>query len=445
MSQLRLPAVPFAGAEPSVAGLPLLIRIRWLAVPGQLLISWLLFRSQALQFAGWWALPLIVAASNEAARRASRRLPASPLAGALIVLDSVLLTFWLWQTGGIVNPFTLLYLTLIALAALVLAPVWTYVVAAVASLQFGLLLLLREEPAMAGGHAGHAHAGHPGAGGVATALDTHLEGMFFAFLTGAVLTAFFVSGLRRELDVRERELARERSERSRAERLAALSTMIGSAAHELSTPVATLALAGQEIGRRVLAEVPELARELEPELEALRAQSARCRKILDGLAERAGDPRGEALRQVRLAELVELAARDLPEELRARLQVEVIPEATLLAPRRALAGALGALLRNAFDASPPEARVAITARSLQRTLSLVVLDRGRGIAPETLEQVGEPFFTTKPSGRGLGLGLFMARSLIGQLGGEIQLENRPGGGVAATVLLPLGQAGGSAR
>jgi len=431
MSQSRSPAPAPVGPEPSVAGLPLLIRIRWLAVPGQLVVSWLLFRSMATDFSGWWAIPLIVAGSNEVARRLSRQLPASALAGTLIVLDSSLLTWWLWESGGAVNPFTLLYLTLIALAALVLRPVWTYVLAVLASLQFGFLLLARETPAMAG------HQGHFGQGPATAALDTHLEGMFFAFLLGAALTALFVSGLRRELDRRESDLARARAERSQAERLAALSSMIGSAAHELSTPVATLALAGEEIGRRVRSDAPRLALELEPELEALREQSARCRKILDGLAERAGEPRGEAFRLFPVAELIEAALGDLPADQRARIRLTGVQDLKVLAPRRALAGAIGALLRNAFDASSPAAEVGIETVEEAGAVELRVLDDGQGIPSDQLERVGEPFFTTKAAGRGLGLGLFMARSLVGHLGGQILLGNRPGGGGMATLRLPL--------
>lgn len=414
--------------EPSAAGLPLLIRIRWLAVPGQLAVSWLL----PLTGDGSAALliPLGVALSNLVAWRIGRFSP-SRVAGALIVLDSGLLTLWLAFTGGSINPFTLLYLTLIALAALVLSPLWTLAIAALTSLEFALLLF----SAPTGG----LHADH------GMALTHHVQGMFVAFLMAAVLTAVFAAGLRRELDRRENELARERAERSRAERLAALSTMIGSAAHELSTPVATLALAGAEIGRRLTEEDSELAREMAPELEALRHESARCRQILDGLAERSGDPRGEAPRRVALAELLAGAAAELTEEERVRLKVAPGPPLEVLVPRRALKGALGALLRNAFDASPPGAEVEaeLTAAAGSQAL-LRILDRGSGLPAEALEQAFEPFYTTKERGRGLGLGLFMARSLVSHLGGELRLENRPEGGAAASLLLPLAGGGAAA-
>lgn len=422
-----MPSPPLLPATAhSEASVGPLLRIRWLAVPGQLLVFWFWVGSLAGEAWIGWAIPLTVAISNEVARRFARKLPALHLAASLIVLDSALLTLWLWHTGGAINPFTLLYLTLIALASLVLGPFWTFLVAGITSLEFGLLLLAHRESAT--GHAGHQAGGLAG-----SALDTHLDGMFLAFLLAAFLTAFFVSGLRRELDARELELARERLDRSRAERLAVLSTMIGTAAHELSTPVATLALAGEEIARR-LAQEPNLASELEPELEAVRTQSARCRKILDGLAERAGDPRGELFRELEIAELLLQVTTDLAEGQQPRLFCSGETKAKIFGPPRALTGALAALVGNAFDASAAEGPVEIVTKENPLEVEIAVLDRGPGLTLEQLERMGEPFFTTKRSG--LGLGLFMARSLAGQLGGNIRLENREGGGTRAILLLP---------
>jgi signal transduction histidine kinase len=68
-----------------------------------------------------------------------------------------------------------------------------------------------------------------------------------------------------------------------------------------------------------------------------------------------------------------------------------------------------------------------------------VADRGSGIAPEILGRVGEPFFTTKPTGKGMGLGIFLARAIVERLGGELSIGSAPGAGTTATVSLPIGQ------
>jgi hypothetical protein len=125
---------------PATEGLPLLLRLRWLAIPGQLLA--LLVLPSLVGIAAprvALLLPVAVGLSNLAAVFLARRLPSASLAGSLIVLDMALLACWLWWAGGAVNPFTILFLVQIALAALVLGPGWTWTVAGVATCFFGLL------------------------------------------------------------------------------------------------------------------------------------------------------------------------------------------------------------------------------------------------------------------------------------------------------------------
>ena len=422
-------------APPAAIGLPLLIRLRWLGVPGQVVA--LLSLPPLLGIAAPPAallVPVAAAASNLFASRVLiHRLPASAVAASLIILDTVLLTLWLGWAGGAVNPFTILYLVQIALAALVLGPRWTWGTAGLAVLCFGLLLLF--DPGT-----GSMGAGHAGQG--ANQLDVHLRGMWVAFALAAALTALFVALLRRDLDRRERELVLARAEQSRTERLAALSAVVGSAAHELSTPVATLALAAAEIESRLDRASPELRRELDPELEAMRHQAARCRQILDEMGDRAGRARGEGPRRARLADLMEDALRDLAPAQRRRVHCAAVdPDLAVTVPHGAVVRSIAALVRNACDASPVggsgDERVEIRGGRRGGAVEIAVLDRGKGMSDRELERVGEPFFTTKPMGRGLGLGLYMSRSVIDQLGGSIDLQRRPGGGIRALLRLPL--------
>jgi two-component system, sensor histidine kinase RegB len=98
---------------------------------------------------------------------------------------------------------------------------------------------------------------------------------------------------------------------------------------------------------------------------------------------------------------------------------------------------LVALVRNALDASGLEGRVLLEIEHRPSAVSIKVEDRGTGIPPDVLAKVGEPFFTTKAPGRGLGLGVFLARVFFESRGGELSIESTPGVGTRAVARLPL--------
>jgi two-component system sensor histidine kinase RegB len=99
-----------------------------------------------------------------------------------------------------------------------------------------------------------------------------------------------------------------------------------------------------------------------------------------------------------------------------------------------------ALLRNALDASPPGGRARLRAMHADGTLAISVEDDGHGMPPEVLARVDEPFFTTKPPGQGFGLGVFLARSFVEQLGGALDVSSVEEVGTTVTLRLPTGRA-----
>jgi two-component system sensor histidine kinase RegB len=105
-------------------------------------------------------------------------------------------------------------------------------------------------------------------------------------------------------------------------------------------------------------------------------------------------------------------------------------------PKRGLVRALRAVVANALEATPRPGPVHVLGQEGQGTWRLEVQDHGTGMPPEVLARVGEPFFSTKPTGSGMGLGLFLARTFAEQLGGEMKVDSRLGEGTSVLLLLP---------
>jgi two-component system sensor histidine kinase RegB len=260
-----------------------------------------------------------------------------------------------------------------------------------------------------------------------------LVGMWVAFAVAAAFIVYFVTRIRRALARREADLEAERRLAARNEKLVALATLAAGAAHELATPLGTIMVAARELERQLAAGQGISA----DDLHAIREQAHRCRAILDQMAAEAGEGTGEAPSRISVEDLMARVLRGL----RATPPVEVaVDEAVrgraLTVPAAALAQALRGVVKNAQEASPAETPVSLIASGLDGRLALAVEDRGHGMAPEVLVRAGEPFFTTKPPGQGMGLGLFLTRSVVERLGGAVELRARPDGGTRVTLLVP---------
>jgi len=366
-------------------------------------------------------VPLIAASavSNVAAYAIRGRLAAPHLAGSLLLFDVLQLTGVLSVTGGPLNPFSMIFLVYITLAAVVLGSRWTWTIATASAVGFGVLFVVPvdEHSAMA-----HAFAGELGA---------HLQGMWWAFAAAAILTAAFVVRLSREIDDRDRELATAQARASRTERLASLTTLAAGAAHELGTPLATIAVAAGEL-ERALSESG--GSEALDDVRLIQTQLARARGIINRLSRRAGDPPGEMPQRLRIGDVVSQAVALVADGARQRIAVEVEGDATVHAPLTTLAEALAGLLRNAIEANA--LTVTLTTIITNTTVTLTVRDTGSGIPADVLARVGEPFFTTKAAGSGLGLGVFLAQVLAADLGGSLSVDSTPDVGTTVTLRLP---------
>jgi len=267
-------------------------------------------------------------------------------------------------------------------------------------------------------------------------LSTHLIGMWVAFVAAAALIAFFTGKISEALSLREREIRILQERIAKNDRLASLATLSAGAAHELGTPLATIAVVSKELehyasraaGGGAVAEDARL----------IRSEIERCRTILHQMSADGGEPVGEAAQRVTAREIVSQTLRQFPDLEGSRIVTEVASEILLKLPMQAIVKSLVALLRNALDAAPDQSEVTLRVLCSDDCVRFEVIDRGTGISPDVLKRISEPFFTTKPASKGMGLGTFLVRSLAERLGGDLSYESRVGHGTRAILSLPLG-------
>jgi two-component system sensor histidine kinase RegB len=420
-----------ASGETLQIGLEWLVRLRWWA--GAAEVAAVLLASVAigvsLPVAPLLALAAMTLLSNLALSgwmRRGQRPATSGALGGFLVLDLCLLTGMLALSGGPSNPFSVLSLVYVALAAVLLSPRWAWGTAFLAVASFSLLFLLPTPDS------GHHH--HPGMA-ERSQFSGHLWGMLAAFAIAAALLAYFVTRVAQALRAREAELAVVRERAARSERLASVMVLAADAAHELGTPLGTIALAAKELERKATRR-PD-GGPLVEDARLIRSEVGRCRSILDELSVRAGEPAGEAPAPVAMEAVAKDVQAALARDLGMRLCVRIDPDVSgVVVPRRAFVQVLANLVRNAFDASPGGALVELVARRRGSRIWVEVRDRGRGMTAQELARATEPFFTTKEPGKNLGLGLFLVDRFAQQIGGRLVLESRPGAGTTAVLEIP---------
>ncbi len=385
-----------------------LLRLRWVVLAVEV---WIVASEGGMHRPPIWplvAIGVVQALSNAAAYR--RR--ASPaLAAALMAVDVLALTGVLRLTGGAFNPYGVFYLVYVALAVITLPPGWAW----------GLVAL------SVGGYASlfgehDAHMAHD--------MGAHLRGMWVAFAITAVAVVWFAGRVNAALRAREAALAEARRAATEAERLASLGTLAAGAAHELATPLGTIAIAARELGLSL----PDAPREVLDDVALIAAEVRRCQRILERLAADAGRPAGEGVREV---EVETLLARALEGVDAARVDLHLAPALagqTLRVFERAWTEPVRSVVDNALLADPA-GRVRVEVDPAGDGARVVVSDTGPGMEPEVLARATEPFFTTRPAGQGMGLGLFLARTLTEGAGGRLHLASTPGAGTTVTLTL----------
>lgn len=348
---------------------------------------------------------------------------------ALMTFDLGALTALLYFSGGPANPFTVFYFVNLSLSAVILPARWGWILTGVSMLCLGILFLFHLDlPALE----------QPAAWGPwRTELTLGQVGLWVALAACPGVVIYFVARVARELQQRDRELRRAELHRSRSEKLEALGTLAAGAGHELATPLSTIAVIAKELTNHLQgADVPGSVME---DVALIRSEVDHCRSILKRMTGSAGQAAGEEVVEVRIEDLI----REVLNGLRGGERVEVVmpampaivPAGTIATQLQNVAQAIRGVVQNGLDADP-SGRVTLSAQLDGGELRLVVQDHGPGMSQEVLTRAGEPFFTTKEPGKGMGLGLFLTRSVIERLGGTLDLQSESGRGVTALIRLP---------
>ena len=344
-------------------------------------------------------------------------------------VDIAVFTALLYFTGGPTNPFVSLYLVPISLAATSLPAryAWLTVMLCVAGYA---LLWWRSVPLPPV----HARFG--------SEFDLHLAGMWVNFVIAAVLIALFVGRMARLVRQRDGELAAMRENALRDQQVVELGTLAAGTAHELNTPLSTLAIIASELDETTTD--PAQKQQLRAMLEEIRVINERLNRIASGVhAERSAGARHANLKNF----LDELLARwreahsDIELAVAfdaARADVAVVVESTIeQAIRNVLDNAAHATRANGGG------RIDVAIALNGTRLTLAVTDQGAGLDPAVRDDVGLRAVSTKE--RGLGIGLLLSRAALQRFGGRLDLKDAPLGGVEAHIELPLDELLADAR
>jgi two-component system sensor histidine kinase RegB len=433
-----------------------LLRLRWGAILCQVILILAAYRYLRIAIPLAFVLTIIIfeAGSNLFFTYLFKLKKGIPqwLFGLVMFLDIIFLTALLFYTGGPMNPFAFLYLVHIVLAAVLMRPNWSWSLMVFTVLCYGSLFMFDPEILgrlslmLPGGFIGGAEfqeACHPAIAEYAQLSDhmkLHLKGMLLAFAISAFFIVFFVGRIQKALEEHQQTLVSLEEERARSEKLASLATFSAGAAHEFSTPLSTIAVAAGEMVHQLKS--GRIDESLLEDAELIKKQVKTCKNILYQMAADAGEHLGEALEKYSVAQVVHRTLNSFSAEEQARIRVENEAAALLiLVPLRTLVRTLKGLVMNAIDVSRPPLKILIRCFYDKNFLYFEVTDQGSGMDRETMTRAAEPFFTTKGAGKGLGLGLFLARNLAEQFGGGLTIVSEKMAGTTVTIRFALKQIG----
>lgn len=405
-----------------------LVVLRWLAVAGQTLGVLFVQFGLGYPLPFWECIALVALSAGlnivlglryGANMRLSPRFAAGQLSFDLAQLGGLLAL-----TGGLQNPFSLLLLAPVSVSATTLPQRQAYLIATIAALVASIIAIW--------------HLPLPWAPGETIVFNRiYVIGIWVSIICGVVFITAYTTRVAHDSRQIADALAATELALSRREQLSALDGLAAAAAHELGTPLSTIALAAKEM-RAEAEEGSDLASDVELIIE----QAARCRAILSKLRNLGADP-ADPFAEAPLVEILAEVAR--PHEQRGKVILFYSEKAAgpppVFARSVGLLYGLGNLIENAADFARSTVRVESAWDQAAITVSIV--DDGPGFAPELLTRLGEPYLTSRPREGstadadlpgGLGLGIFIAKTLLERTGARLTFDNAASNGQARVTI-----------
>lgn len=417
-------------ASPSMATRQLrlgtLTLIRWVAVAGQALAIIVIYYGLGFNLPLSWAM-VVVGASVMlnlflALERPAGALLADRAAAWFLAYDIGQLAVLLYLTGGLENPFALLLLAPVTVSATILSLRSTLILCAFSLFCIAVLAVW--------------HMPLPWASGGFQLPAVYVLGAWVSLAIGIVFFASYNWRVAEEARRMSAALVATQLALAREQRLSALGGLAAAAAHELGSPLGTIAIAAHEIARDLPPDSP-----LTDDVDLLISETARCRDILVQLARQPKDDDSEALSRFPFDALVETAAAPHFDD-RIDFRIDSSPDEgaqSIPMPHTArspeIVHGLGNLIQNATQFAATRVDVAIGWSA--SSVSVTVSDDGRGFPARLLERLGEPYLSQRDGGgEHMGLGIFIAETLLQRTGAKLKFGNRPEGGAEVVVSWP---------
>jgi two-component system, sensor histidine kinase RegB len=408
----------------------LLITLRWLAIGGQIsaiavACMWFGIKLPVLRMGGVIAfLTLLNLASFYRSRRQTVIRDIELFAGLLA--DVAALTMQLYLSGGATNPFVSLFLLQVILGAVLLQPLWTWILVVLTTGSF-LWLTTSYRYTRFFVNGSDRIPGQP------SIFDPYVDGSFICFLLAAVLLVLFVTRINRNLRDRDQRLSDLKQQAAEEEHIVRMGLLASGTAHELGSPLATLSVILNDWER-----MPALRADpsMDADIGEMHVALARCKDSVSRILLAAGEARGEELEHTTLATFIDGVVEEWREtRTPAHLDyVRNITPDTAIVSDAVIRQALMNVLDNALEASPCYVRIEALRRG--SFLAVTVRDKGAGFPSDVLSKFGKPYQPSQTSS-GSGLGFFLVVNVLRKLGGTVVPQNNHDGGASVELRLPV--------